>query len=206
MRAAIDMLGKVCGRLSVVRRVQNPAHREALWFCHCSCGATKVATGNQLRGGLVQSCGCLQRDNRHLGKTHGMSTTRAYKNWANMIQRCTNPKATQFKDYGARGIVVCRRWLKFENFYADMGECPAQHSIDRKKNDKGYSKGNCRWATRMEQATNKRNNRVLTMGGITLHITGWARKIGISHSTLRERLDRGWTVERSLTTPGRGAK
>jgi len=86
-----------------------------------------------------------------------------------MIQRCTNPKCRRYKDYGGRGITVCTRWLKFENFYADMGECPPGMTLERKDNNKGYYKANCRWATNKEQGNNKRNNRLLTYKRALLH-------------------------------------
>lgn len=88
--------------------------------------------------------------------THGMAGTPIYQIWASMIQRCTNSKDKDYKDYGARGITVCKEWLKFEAFFSDMGHRPEGRSLDRRENDKGYSKDNCRWATAVEQANNRR--------------------------------------------------
>lgn len=199
------MTDHVCGRLTVLRRSTLPLSREAYWVCVCACGTEKVATGSQLRARTVQSCGCLQRETRsRVHKTHGRSKSAAYKNWANMLSRCRNPKATQYKDYGARGIAVCKRWRSFENFLEDMGEPPAGCSIDRIDSNGGYNKKNCQWSTRMEQAANKRSTRLLTFAGVTQHLVAWARDLGVAHATLRERFDRGWSIERALTTPGRG--
>ena len=93
-----------------------------------------------------------------------MSHTREFRTWQTMIQRCYNPKDISFKNYGARGIKVCKRWLySFENFYADMGPKPIAKphfiSIERKDNKKGYYPKNCCWATAKQQANNRRNSR-----------------------------------------------
>ena len=85
-----------------------------------------------------------------------MTGTRTYRIWCSMWTRCTNPKAIGWKYYGGRGIKVCKRWERFENFLKDMGVAPDDRSIDRKDNDKGYSKSNCRWATAVEQRRNRR--------------------------------------------------
>ena len=84
-----------------------------------------------------------------------MKGTKIYDCWVSMKQRCLNPKATGYKNWGGRGITVCDEWLGFENFYEDMGDKPVGLSIDRKDNNKGYCKSNCRWATPTEQANNK---------------------------------------------------
>jgi len=94
---------------------------------------------------------------------HFQCRTQLYYVWGTMLDRCRNPKNQSFKDYGARGVTVCERWLKFENFAADVGERPpgrngkrSAYSLDRIENDKGYEPGNVRWATRKEQAANRR--------------------------------------------------
>jgi len=123
-----------------------------------------------------------------------------------MFQRCYNPNGTKYADYGGRGITVCDRWLKFENFYADMGDRPEGMEIDRfPDNDGNYEPGNCRWATRPEQMRNTRANRMITFQGRTQCLTDWANEIGVGCSTICTRLARGWSLERALTTPGKGA-
>ena len=118
-----------------------------------------------------------------------------------MLQRCENPKNQKYGDYGGRGIKVCRRWLKFENFLADMGECPPGLTIERKDNDKGYFPGNCIWASRAQQAKNRRYCRRITFNGKTQLLDAWAEETGIASMTLRGRLNAGWSVKQALTVP-----
>jgi hypothetical protein len=122
-----------------------------------------------------------------------------------MKTRCYNPKATNFADYGGRGITVCDRWRgSFMAFIADMGPRPSPlHTLDRNENSKGYSPDNCRWATGKEQSRNKRNNVFLTFKGRSLTIAAWAEETGISVGRICARLRQGWPVERILTTPSR---
>lgn len=129
----------------------------------------------------------------------------AYRTWANMIQRCHNPKNTGFDDYGGRGITVCRRWQKsFVSFLEDMGPKPsAAHSIERKNNNRGYEPGNCRWATRPEQARNKRNNLLITIRGETRCFAEWCEHFGIKQGAAYTRLLLGWDAERAFTQPTR---
>jgi hypothetical protein len=126
----------------------------------------------------------------------------SYRSWYSMIDRCTNPSKKGWENYGGRGIAVCERWRKFANFLSDMGDRPNGLSLDRIDNDKNYEPGNCRWATRGEQARNRRSNRLLTYKGETHVMKDWATILGIKYITLRYRLFvLGWTVEKALETP-----
>lgn len=154
-----------------------------------------MVAGPALRRGLTTSCGCLRQ--------HGKSRTPEHAVWAAMIQRCTNPNSAKWKDYGARGISVHPRWRQsFRSFFDDVGSRPSpQHSLDRIDNDGNYEPRNVRWATRKEQARNKRSSRVLTVGGESATLAEWVERTGIGKSTIRERLNRGWSEERAVLTP-----
>jgi hypothetical protein len=141
---------------------------------------------------------------RELMTRHGHCCTArrppVYTSWRNMIQRCTNPRDLQFRNYGGRGIRVCEAWrLDFVAFLRDMGARPPGTSLDRIDNEGNYEPGNCRWATRQEQQANKRNTRRLTFQGQTLPVAAWARRFGIPSDTLAWRLGRGgWSAARAL--------
>jgi len=108
-----------------------------------------------------------------------------------MIERCRNPKVGNFKNYGGRGIRVCRRWLRFEYFLADMGNRKTGTSLERLDNNGNYEPGNCAWKTRAEQSRNTRRNRWVTINGITKCLKDWALELGINYSTVLNRVHRG---------------
>lgn len=118
-----------------------------------------------------------------------------------MRSRCAVLSGRNYENYGGRGIAICARWRRFENFYADMGEPPEGTSIDRIDNDKGYSPENCRWATVFEQANNRRSNIVISYNGRSQTVTQWSREFGVPYCRLRSRLALGWDIERALTAP-----
>lgn len=158
MTGRIDLSGQRFGLLTAVK-VDSVVHREACWLCQCDCGHSKVVRGRDLRNGLTRSCGCASSALRsESNTTHGESGSKAYKVWTSMKQRCMNPNSQNWKDYGARGIGVCERWMSFENFLADMGHPPEGLTLERNDVDGNYELANCRWASWSEQAANKRNS------------------------------------------------
>lgn len=206
-----DRVGEVYGRLTVISR--GPNHVEpsgatrATWVCKCECGGTITTVGKSLARGLTRSCGCLLREKPI---KHGKSYDKIYRQWTAMKQRCGNVNHDHYADYGARGITICDKWREsFEAFYADMGNPPhSEMTLERIDNDKGYQPGNVRWATRLEQASNRRTNiegnytgvSVVGFNGKSLTLADWSKQTGISLENLRSRLNRDWSVERSLTT------
>jgi hypothetical protein len=137
-------------------------------------------------------------------KTHGMSRSPEYANWCNMRQRCNNQKHPDFRHYGARGIRVCERWSLFENFLKDMGRRPfPSATVERKDTNGNYEPGNCVWATQKDQTRNKRNNRLLTVDGVTRPIAAWAEESKVTARTIWKRVYRGWPAKEAVTLPTR---
>lgn len=150
------------GRLLVIRQTEvRSSDKQIMYECQCDCGNTKLVRGQFIRKQITLSCGCLQSEaTAKRSITHGHSvnyrSSRTYRIWTNMKDRCSNPKTPGYRYYGARGIRVCERWSAFEAFLADMGPAPDGLTLDRKDNYSGYSKENCRWATWKEQMANRR--------------------------------------------------
>jgi hypothetical protein len=157
----IDISGRKFGRWIVVSTAFSNRRGVIMWNCQCDCGTSRIVSGNQLRRGMSRSCGCLKIEElreimKYRNLTHGLSCTPAYRSWTSMKTRCYDRKCRQFKDWGGRGIQVCARWFKFENFLADMGKRPNGLTLHRINNDGHYMPSNCKWATWKEQASNRR--------------------------------------------------
>lgn len=132
---------------------------------------------------------------------HGMYRTPTHISWKSMLNRCQNPKNNQYKNYGARGITVCREWLNFSQFLKDMGERPKGTTLGRKDNDGNYEPLNCEWQGGKEQRHNSRQRlHYMTVGDVTMCLADWCRKLGLRENKVRYRLDHGWPVEKALST------
>jgi hypothetical protein len=195
-----NITGQSFGTLTAVRFVGYNAHSKQLWEFSCSvCGDTKIKVANAISTGKG-GCGCQRFAGNK--RTHGKCGTREYNVWKRMRQRCNDPKGQDRHNYSERGITVCARWEDFAAFLADMGPAPSpKHTIERQDNSKGYEPGNCVWATRAEQMRNTRVNHLVTFQGRTQPAAVWADELGLKRDTVYRRLYRGWSAEKTLTTP-----
>lgn len=198
-------IGDIFGRLTVIDFAEDNSCGQKCFKCRCSCGNTVIVAGNKLRTGHTKSCGCLNKEiTKKLSTTHGFSKTRLYRIWRSMLSRCTNINNSQYKNYGDRGIMVCDRWKKFENFKEDMYDSYLKHiekygkkntTIDRIDVNGNYCKENCRWATQKEQANNRRNNHYITYNNETHTLKEWSEILGINYYHLGECIRTGKSFE-----------
>lgn len=202
-RPIVDRKGQRYGLLVVLELAdvdrRNPAASKPLWRCLCDCGNYTIKRGGDLQQGATVSCGCEKlRRQKAAVTTHGHSSggiiSRAYTAWSHMRKRCLNTAHRQYKDYGGRGITICKRWDKFENFLADMGEPGPGLSIDRRNNDKGYYKRNCKWSTQIEQNNNRRNSVKVKVNGKEMSAVLAHRQFGIPFNQIYEKRHRSFTI------------
>ena len=204
-----DLIGRKFGRLTVLERYPEKKKGYIQWVCECQCGNIIVVRSDLLKSGNTRSCGCLAKEIhsmrcRELGltrATHKKSNTRLYKIYANMKDRCYNKNNHAYKDYGLRGITICKEWLEsFNAFYewAINNGYGDNLTIDRKNNNSGYSPNNCRWITRTEQSLNTRHNKFITYNNKTQTLKEWTDELGLSYSKIWKRLYRGWCFERAI--------
>ncbi len=208
-----DRTGDRYGRLVVtglsarIERRPNGCYKR-FWNCLCDCGNEVEVCADNFSG-HTQSCGCFKAERIHEGTfKHGLIDTPEYWAWNAMRCRCYNKTDRGYKNYGARGIKVCDRWVdSFENFISDMGRKPSANlSIERIDNDGNYCPENCKWGTRVEQIRNRRCTRRLEHGGRNLTLQEWADITGLDYHTISKRIDYGWTASEVIETPHRYRK
>jgi len=193
-RQAKDLTGRRFGRLTALQYV-GVLRRKAVWQVRCICGAVKNVVGVDLVKGSTRSCGCLREETVKRPRSHGMTKHPAYWVWRSMRDRCRLKTHHAWMRYGGRGIRVCRRWHKFENFWADMGSSYRHGlTLERRDNSRGYSPKNCLWATRSAQARNTRASREIDTPSGRMLLCEAATLSGINATTLAYRVAAGWPV------------
>lgn len=204
----IDLTGTRFGRLTVIEVSERG--KPVKWMCLCDCGNQKSIAGYRLKNRQTQSCGCLHSETtKKLFTTHGATVARKiskeYRAWFLAKDRCYNPNSPSYENYGGRGIGMCDEWRSdFVKFYDYIGKAPSpDHSIDRINNNGNYEPGNVRWATKTEQAQNRRmrKNTGLTIDGETKTVLEWESHFDFTKGFLQNRLSKGWCVNCSVTIP-----
>lgn len=207
-----DLTGQRFGRLVALSCQRRNGPRggrvKVFWICKCDCGNETRVESSNLNNGHIKSCGCLHSEvATKTNTTHGLSKTRFYQTWRDMIVRTTSKKCIAFDRYGGNGIAADERWRIFENFMEDMYESYLEHArahgekrttIERVDNKKGYSPGNCKWATPSEQGLNRKSNTRYLVNGELITKKEIADKYGLSYSAINNRIRRNWPTERLL--------
>lgn len=198
-----DLCGKQFGRLTALEsksKVEGSRER-IFWKCICDCGKITEVKADALKDGRTKSCGCLrkevigQRSLKH-GGSIGYRASKEYKAWQHAKSRCYNPNDRKYRNYGARGIKMCKGWKhSFSKFLKDMGKCARGLTLDRINVDGNYEPKNCHWTTTFIQARHRTDNVYLTFGGVTKIEADWARAFGIDKRKLNAWLKKGLTIE-----------
>lgn len=166
--------------------------KKQLWVYKCFCGREKIMYKQNVERGLSKSCGCEHGKKISESKVrHGMSNSAVYRVWNGMKQRCINPNNSRYKDWGGRGIKVCERWKRFDEFWEDMKDGYKKGlTIDRIDNNGNYCKENCRWVTMQEQQLNRTNSRFIEENGKKIPLKNWLLKNNISRSKFYKKLSK----------------
>lgn len=200
------LIGDKFGKLTVLSFQGRNKGYDSLWECKCDCGNIKIVRGGVLKNGHTQSCGCLKKINTAKAKTtHGLiaNNYKLYKVWIGMKQRCYNPRSHSYKDYGLRGIKLCETWEhSFENFhYWSMANGYEEGlTIERENVNGDYEATNCSWIPKAKQSGNRRNSIIITFKNQTKTTSQWSEITNIPTAVLTQRVRRGWSSYKTLTT------
>lgn len=193
------MVGQVFGRLTVLRHILVPGNYHKCYECLCQCGKKVTVEERNLINGRIVSCGCAKIDFlKKYATKHGLYKTPLYRRWEAIKGRCYNKKRQEYKNYGGRGIKMCKDWKDNPKAFADWAISNGYKkslTIDRINNDGDYCPENCRWVTRKEQQRNRRANVLLSLNGETHVLADWAVLLGVSANTISYHLKRGKTFD-----------
>lgn len=201
-----NLIGNKYGSLTVQSgeiAVRGQGKKGMVWLCLCDCGGITKTVAYNLKNGKVKTCGCWFRNHTGINSPsykHGHRTNRKftpeYKAWTGLKERCKSLTRDHADRYIGRGITYCEEWESFETFLKDMGKSPGKgYSIDRIENNQGYSKGNCKWSTKTEQAQNTARNVMITFRGAKKCLSEWARIAGVSFKILKTRYNKRTHIE-----------
>lgn len=202
----IDLSGKRFGLL-VVKRRDGHANKGAWWECLCDCGNITYLDTRSLTTGHTKSCGCGKANFcRQKATKHNACYSSLYVVWFDMKRRCFDERDPAYKNYGQRGISVCKEWREsfvcFKEWAENNGYRP-QLTLERIDNNGNYHPDNCKWVTMKEQSNNRRNNINITFNGQTKTLKQWSESIGLGYNTLWQRWKAGWDIPTLLQTPQR---
>ena len=213
VKVATEFVPETFGRLTTIgpkfMLPDNKDRDRSYQVCQCACGALGTYKTADMTAGSTSSCGCLRSDNSRtmlLKHGEGVARTSEWRSWRKMRERCNDPSHEAYARYGGRGIKVCDKWNDPDTGYAafltDMGRKQSEDlTVDRYPNrDGNYEPGNCRWATRAEQARNRRSSKYITVFGETRLLVEWCETYGVGYKCVHNRLRNGWPVEKALTT------
>jgi hypothetical protein len=192
----LELVGKRFGRLTVTE-FKGIRNGHGYWQCRCDCGNSIISKGTLLKKGAIKSCGCYRKDiGKEKNRTHGLSGTRPYYVWKDIIRRCYDETRPEYKNYGGRGIKMCDEWLKsVENFckWAEESGYEKGLTIERRGNDGNYEPTNCEWVSMKAQLNNNRRNHLIEINGVLKTIAQWSDDTGIKYDTLWARVSKGYT-------------
>jgi hypothetical protein len=179
--------------------------RRRMGLFKCPCGKEFKAIIWNVKSKTVQSCGCLEVQRKlkliKRNETHKLSHNPIYDIWFAMLNRCNNVKDRNYKHYGGRGISVCERWGKIENFIEDMYPTYQKGlQIDRTDNNGNYEPSNCRWITAKQNLNNTRSNRIIEYNGMRKTVSEWADHLNVPYQTLLTRINE-WDIDSVFNVP-----
>lgn len=197
-----DLTGRKFGKLTAISISGKSSRGRIMWDCICDCGNETIVSANNLKSSQVISCGCAYYSSN---KTHGMSNTKLYDEWTLMKYRCSYKGSSSYKNYGARGITVCKEWLDdFMNFYnwAMKNGYREGLSLERKDVNGNYCPENCCWIEKKEQANNKTTTIRIEYNGKIQNLKQWCDELGMNYKRVHNRMNKlGYSFEEAITKP-----
>lgn len=196
MPVKIDLSGRRYGSLTVIRLAVDIPGKKKKWICRCDCGRETIVSACNLRNGHTKHCSkCGYKAMSEKNRTHGGTGSNLYLVWCTMRNRCERTGVKSYSDYGGRGVSVCEEWKDFQNFKSWALSNGYEHGleIDRMNVNGDYCPENCRWVTRLINANNKRNNRVVEYNGEKKTLAEWARYYGVNYKLLHKHVSAGYS-------------